>query len=117
MVHVLDLVKMEKPDVRRKKCFSVYVYNYHTSPGHLNTQNTYAPSHVSRKNSGLDSFSPISPLKQLDLIIYYSLLPPFSSKFYSFLFVFVGKLNQRGALHSVLNTVSDAGTWSSAKQL
>lgn len=113
-MHVLDLVKMEKPDVRRKKRFRVYVYNYHTSPGHLNTQNTYTPSYASRKNCGLDSFS---PLKQLDLIIYYySLLLPFSSKFSSFLFVFVGKLNQRGALHSVLNTLSDAVTCSSAKK-
>jgi len=28
MVHVLDLVKMEKPDVKRRKSFGVCVYNY-----------------------------------------------------------------------------------------
>lgn len=56
----LDLDKMEKPDARRKKCFSVYVYNYHTTPVHLNTPHTYIPSYV-RKNCGLESFSPVAP--------------------------------------------------------
>lgn len=46
MVHVLDLVKMEKPDVRRKKCFSVYVYTNHVSPGHLNSRNTDTTTEV-----------------------------------------------------------------------
>lgn len=60
--------------------------------------------------------SPGSPLKQMGLIIYYySHLPSFSFKFSSFLFVFVGKLNQKGALHPVLNTGRDAVTCSSAK--
>lgn len=114
MVHVLDLVKMEKPDVRRKKCFSVYVYNYLTSPGHVNTPNTYTQVLLAGRTL-VQIPSPVSPLKQMDVIIYsYSHLPSFSFRF-PFLFVFVGKQNQRGALHSVLNTDRNAVTCSSAK--
>lgn len=69
-----------------------------------------------RKNCGLDSFSPISPLKELRLsvIIHFFLL--FLLNCLHFFFFLAGKLNQRGALQLVRSTASDVVTCSSAKK-
>lgn len=69
---------------------------------------------VSRENCGLDSSSCLpSETDGCDYLLLFT-----SSFFFllnSFIFVFVGKLNQKGSLHSVLNTGRDAVTWSFAK--